>query len=306
MHGHSHDHGHNHSHAPKDFQLAFAIGTVLNVALVILQAAYGIIGNSMALLADAGHNLGDVFGLMLAWGASAAARKAPSSRYTYGFRSSSILAALANAIILLIAVGAIALEAIRRFGSPEPVAASSVMIVAAIAILVNGGSALLFMKGQGDDLNIRGAFLHLASDAATSLGVLLSAFLILKTGWMWVDPLVSLIISAIIVWGTWGLLRQSFDLALHAVPASIDPAEVRRLLTSLDGVERIHDLHIWAMSTTETALTCHLVMPGGHPGDAFLARVTDALHDKFRIEHSTLQIECGDAATCALAPDSVV
>ena len=306
MHGHSHDHGHNHSHAPKDFQLAFAIGTVLNIALVILQAAYGIIGNSMALLADAGHNLGDVFGLMLAWGASAAARKAPSSRYTYGFRSSSILAALANAIILLIAVGAIALEAIRRFGSPEPVAATSVMIVAAIAILVNGGSALLFMKGQGDDLNIRGAFLHLASDAATSLGVLLSAFLILKTGWMWIDPLVSLVISAIIVWGTWGLLRQSFDLALHAVPASIDPAEVRRLLTSLDGVERIHDLHIWAMSTTETALTCHLVMPGGHPGDAFLARVTDALHDKFRIEHSTLQIECGDAATCALAPDSVV
>ena len=306
MHGHSHDHGHDHSHAPKDFQLAFAIGTVLNVALVILQAAYGIIGNSMALLADAGHNLGDVFGLLLAWGASAAARKAPSLRYTYGFRSSSILAALANAIILLIAVGAIALEAIQRFNSPEPVAATSVMIVAAIAILVNGGTALLFMKGQGDDLNIRGAFLHMAADAATSLGVLLSAYLILKTGWMWVDPLVSLIISAIIVWGTWGLLRQSFDLALHAVPASIDPAEVRTLLASLDGVERIHDLHIWAMSTTETALTCHLVMPGGHPGDAFLARATDALHDKFQIAHSTLQIECGDADACTLAPDTVV
>ena len=307
MHGHSHDHGHNHSHshAPEDFRMAFAIGTALNVALVILQAAYGILGNSMALLADAGHNLGDVFGLVLAWAASAAAKKTPSLRYTYGFRSSSILAALANAIILLIAVGAIALEAVQRFGSPEPVAATSVMIVAAIAILVNGGTALLFMKGQGD-LNVRGAFLHMAADAAISLGVLLSAFLILKTGWLWVDPLVSLIISAIIVWGTWGLLRQSFDLALHAVPASIDPAEVRGFLASLDGVERIHDLHIWAMSTTETALTCHLVMPGGHPGDAFLARASDALHDKFRIEHSTLQIECGDADACALAPDSVV
>ena len=214
MHGHSHHHDHNHLSGQRDFRLAFAIGTGLNIALVGLQAVYGVIGHSVALLADAGHNLGDVFGLLLAWGASAASRRAPSSRYTYGLRSSSILAALANAIILLIAVGAIALEALQRFASPEPVAAKAVMIVAAIGILINGGTALLFMRGRERDLNIRGAFLHMAADAAISLGVLVSAFLILKTGWMWLDPLVSLIISAIIVRGTWGLLRDSFDLAI--------------------------------------------------------------------------------------------
>ncbi len=306
MHGHDHHHTHSHNSGPQDFRAAFAIGTGLNIALVGLQAAYGVIGHSVALLADAGHNLGDVFGLLLAWGASAAARRAPSSRYTYGLRSSSILAALANAIILLIAVGAIALEALQRFGSPEPVAAKAVMIVAAIGILVNGATALLFMRGRERDLNIRGAFLHMAADAAISLGVLVSAVLILKTGWMWLDPLVSLVISAIIVRGTWGLLRHSFDLALQAVPPGIDPAEVRGSLERLDGVERIHDLHIWAMSTTETALTCHLVMPGGHPGDAFIAQAAASLHEEFGIEHTTLQIECGDAGTCALAPDHVV
>lgn len=300
-----HGHDHPHAKAPRDFQLAFAIGTGLNLALVILQAAYGIIGNSMALLADAGHNLSDVFGLVLAWGASAAARKAPSSRYTYGFRSSSILAALANAIILLIAVGAIMVETLRRIGDPAPVAASEVMIVAAIGILINGGSALLFMKGQ-HDLNIRGAFLHLAADAATSLGVVVSAFLILKTGWMWIDPLMSLIICAIIVHGTWELLRHSFDLALHAVPPGIEPDEVKSFLEGLDGVACIHDLHIWAMSTTETALTCHLIMPAGHPGDAFIARTAASLHEKFAIAHTTLQIEHGDADACLLAPDTVV
>jgi cobalt-zinc-cadmium efflux system protein len=260
----------------------------------------------MALLADAGHNLGDVFGLLLAWGASAASRKAPSSRYTYGLRSSSILAALANAIILLIAVGAIALEAMQRFASPEPVAAKTVMIVAAIGILINGGTALLFMRGRERDLKIRGAFLHMAADAAISLGVLVSAFLILKTGWMWLDPVVSLVICAVIVRGTWGLLRQSFDLALQAVPPGIDPAAVRGSLERLDGVARIHDLHIWAMSTTETALTCHLVMPGGHPGDAFISKTAVSLREAFGIEHTTLQIECGDAETCPLAPDHVV
>ena len=306
MHGHSHHHDHNHPSGQRDFQLAFAIGTGLNIALVGLQAVYGVIGHSVALLADAGHNLGDVFGLLLAWGASAAARRAPSSRYTYGLRSSSILAALANAIILLIAVGAIALEASQRFASPEPVAAKTVMIVAAIGILINGGTALLFMRGRERDLNIRGAFLHMAADAAISLGVLVSAFLILKTGWMWLDPLVSLIISAIIVRGAWGLLRDSFDLALQAVPPGIDPAGVRGSLERLDGVERIHDLHIWAMSTTETALTCHLVMPGGHPGDAFIAKTAASLRVEFGIEHTTLQIECGDAETCSLAPDHVV
>jgi cobalt-zinc-cadmium efflux system protein len=305
MHGHSHSGDHNHGHAPQDFSTAFAIGTALNVGLVVLQAVYGFIGNSMALLADAGHNLGDVFGLLLAWGAIAASRKPPTSRYTYGFRSTSILAALANAIVLLIAVGAIALEALQRFASPEPVAATSVMIVAGIGILVNGGTALLFMRGGERDLNIRGAFLHMAADTGISLGVVVSAFLILKTGWLWVDPLVSLIISAIIVKGTWGLLRESFDLALHAVPASIDSADVRRHLERLEGVERVHDLHIWAMSTTETALTCHLVMPAGHPGDDFIARTSASLHAEFDIDHTTLQIECGDACNgaCALAPD---
>jgi cobalt-zinc-cadmium efflux system protein len=298
MHGHDHNHG-----APKDFQLAFAIGVALNVALVVLQAAYGFIANSVALLADAGHNLSDVFGLLLAWGATAAARKAPTQRYTYGYRSTSILAALANAIVLLIAVGAIALEAAQRFASPEPVAAAAVMIVAAIGILVNGGTALLFMRGGKRDLNIRGAFLHMAADAAISLGVVISAFLILKTGWQWLDPLVSLIIAAIIVKGTWGLLRESFELALHAVPPGIDPAEVRGHLERLDGVERVHDLHIWAMSTTETALTCHLVMPSGHPGDAFIARAAASLHDAFDIDHATLQIERGEACNgdCTLA-----
>jgi cobalt-zinc-cadmium efflux system protein len=306
MHGHDHHHGHNHGRAAQDFRLAFAIGTGLNIALVALQAVYGIIGHSVALLADAGHNLGDVFGLLLAWGASAAARKVPSSRYTYGYRSTSILAALANAIILLIAVGAIALEALQRIASPEPVGAEAVMIVAATGILVNGCTAALFMRGQERDLNIRGAFLHMAADAAISLGVLISAFLILKTGWMWIDPLVSLAISVIIVRGTWGLLRHSFDLALQAVPPGIDPAEVRGHLERLDGVARIHDLHIWAMSTTETALTCHLVMPAGHPGDAFIARAASMLHAEFGIEHATLQIECGDAGACALAPDHVL
>ncbi len=306
MHEHHHHDGHAHCTGPQDFTLAFAIGVSLNVALVILQAAYGVIAHSVALLADAGHNLSDVFGLLLAWGASAAARRAPSSRYTYGLRSSSILAALANAIILLIAVGAIALEALQRLGSPAPVAAEAVMIVAGVGILINGGTALLFMRGRERDINIKGAFLHLAADAAISLGVLVSGFLILRTGWNWLDPVASLVISAIIVRGTWGLLRHSFDLAMQAVPPGIDPTVVRGGLERLNGVERIHDLHIWAMSTTETALTCHLVMPGGHPGDAFIAQAAAFLHDEFGIEHATLQIEHGDAGACALAPDHVV
>jgi cobalt-zinc-cadmium efflux system protein len=306
MNGQHHHHGHTQKRESLGYGLAFAVGTGLNIALVIFQIAYGLIGNSVALLADAGHNFGDVIGLLLAWGSSAAARKAPSLRYTYGLRSTSILAALANAIVLLIAVGAIALEAARRFGSAEPVAGKTVMIVAAIGILVNGGTALLFMGGRRGDLNIRGAFTHMAADAGISLGVLVSGFLILITGWLWLDPLVSLIISAIIVWGTWGLLRDSVNLALNAVPAGIDPAEVRTHLEGLQGVACIHDLHIWPMSTTETALTCHLVMPAGHPGDAFLAEMAGTLHAQFGIQHSTLQIECEDNGACALASEHVV
>jgi cobalt-zinc-cadmium efflux system protein len=307
-HGHSHAHGHahGHAHAPQNFQSAFAISVALNIALVVAQAMYGVIANSVALLADAGHNLSDVFGLLLAWGAATAAKKAPTERFTYGYRSTSILAALANAIILLIAVGAIALEAVRRFFYPEPVAAGGVMIASAIGVVINGGTALLFMRGRHGDINIRGAYLHLAADAGVSVGVLLSAFVIWQTGWMWIDPAVSLAIAGVIVAGTWGLLRDSVNMALQGVPPGIDPGAVRRHLEALPGVACIHDLHIWAMSTTESALTCHLVMPGGHPGDAFIARAGQDLHAGFGIQHVTLQIEYGDAESCALAPDNVV
>lgn len=305
-HGHSHSHSHGHAHAPADFGRAFAIGTVLNLGFVVIEAFYGVLSNSVALLADAGHNLSDVFGLLMAWGAAAMAKRAPTTRYTYGFRSTSILAALANAIFLLIAVGAIAWEALHRFGSPAPVAATTVMITAAVGIVINGATALMFLRGSHGDINIRGAFLHMAADAAVSLGVVVAGLVILKTGWSWVDPLVSLTIAAIIVWGTWSLLRDSVSLALHAVPQGIDPLQVRAFLAGLPGVDAVHDLHIWPMSTTETALTCHLVMSGGHPGDAFLVSVAHDLGHRFRIGHPTVQIELGDAGACALAPEATV
>lgn len=306
MHGGNHSHDHACARAQARFSPAFAIGIGLNAALVVLQVAYGLIGNSVALLADAGHNFSDVVGLLLAFIASAASRRAPSLRYTYGLRSTSILAALANAIVLLIAVGAIALESGRRLGAAEPVSGNIVMAVAAFGIVINGGTALLFLRGRRGDLNIRAAFLHMAADAGVSLGVLLSGLVILMTGWLWFDPLVSLIISVIIVWGTIGLLREAVKLALDAVPTGIDPVEVREYLEELPGVARIHDLHIWPMSTTETALTCHLVMPRGHPGDAFLVEAAHSLRTRFGIQHATLQIECDDAGVCALAPDHVV
>ena len=303
---HDHGHAHGHVHAPKDFGRAFAIGTALNVGFVVIEATYGILANSMALLADAGHNLSDVFGLLMAWGAAAMARRAPTARFTYGLRSSSILAALANAILLLIAVGAIAWEAVQRFSHPAPVAGTTVMIIAGIGIVINTATALLFLSGRHDDINVRGAFMHMAADAAVSLGVVLAGLTIVLSGALWIDPVVSLVIAAVIVWGTWSLLRDSVNLALHAVPAGIDPSDVRAYLAGLSGVASVHDLHIWPMSTTETALTCHLVMPGGHPGDAFLAAATDALSHRFKIAHATLQIEKGDAAVCVLEPDHVV
>jgi len=303
---HDHGHAHGHVHAPKDFGRAFAIGTALNVGFVVIEATYGILANSMALLADAGHNLSDVFGLLMAWGAAAMARRAPTARFTYGLRSSSILAALANAILLLIAVGAIAWEAVQRFSHPAPVAGTTVMIIAGIGIVINTATALLFLSGRHDDINVRGAFMHMAADAAVSLGVVLAGLTIVLSGALWIDPVVSLVIAAVIVWGTWSLLRDSVNLALHAVPAGIDPSDVRAYLAGLSGVASVHDLHIWPMSTTETALTCHLVMPGGHPGDAFLASATDALSHRFKIAHATLQIEKGDAAVCVLEPDHVV
>ncbi len=306
--GHQHGgHVHGHAHAPQSFGTAFALGTLLNVALVAIQIVYGILAHSIALLADAGHNLGDGLGLLLAWGAYALARWHPTERYTYGFRSASILAPLLNAAILLVATGAIIWEAIRRFLEPPVVAGTAVMVVAAIAVVLNALAAWLFMAGSRRDLNIRGAFLHMAADAGVSFGVVIAGGAILLTGWHWIDPLVSLAISAVIVWGTWGLLRDAVTLSMQGVPREIDPADVRGYLEQLPGVADVHDLHIWAMSTTETALTCHLVMPDGAPGDAFFTRLSRELHDRFGIGHPTVQIEVGEAAhPCRLAPEHVV
>jgi cobalt-zinc-cadmium efflux system protein len=305
-HGQSHGAGHSHVHAPASFGRAFAIGITLNVGFVLVEAAYGFLSHSVALLADAGHNLGDVLGLVVAWLASELVKRAPTDRFTYGLRGSSILAALFNAVFLLVAVGAISLEAIQRLGSPEPVAEKTVMIVAALGIVINGVTAWLFAAGGKNDINLRGAFLHMASDALVSAGVVVAALVMLLTGWLWLDPVVSLAINAIIVWGTWGLLRDSFGMSMAAVPAQIDPAALRDMLTTRQGVAAVHDLHVWPMSTTETALTCHLVMPAGHPGDAFLHDLAAELARRFKINHPTVQIEIDPHLACALAPDNVV
>jgi cobalt-zinc-cadmium efflux system protein len=307
--GHSHEghvHGPGHAHAPASFGRAFAIGIALNVGFVAIEATYGVLANSVALLADAGHNLSDVLGLIVAWAATVLAKRAPTSRYTYGMKGSSILAALFNAVFLLIAVGAIAWEAIQRFGEPAPVAGKTVMVVAAVGILVNGVTAWLFASGAKGDINIRGAFLHMAADAAVSAGVVLAGLVILYTGWTWLDPVVSLAIVAVIVWSTWGLLRDSVLMSLAAVPPGIDAGSVRQALEELPGVSAIHDLHIWPMSTTDTALTAHLVIPGGHPGDDFLMGAARTLKERFGIGHVTLQVETTEASACALAPDHVV
>ncbi|HEY1361177.1 MAG TPA: cation diffusion facilitator family transporter [Xanthobacteraceae bacterium] len=310
---HDHDHHaqgkddhHAHGHAPRQFGRAFAAATFLNIALVVAQIVYGIRASSVALVADAGHNFGDVLGLVLAWVGHSAAQRPPTARYTYGLRSASILAALLNAVLLLVATGAIAWEAIRRLAEPGEVAGLIVMTVAAIGVVVNGGSALLLMAGSKGDLNVRGAFLHLLGDAAVSVGVVAAGAGILLTGWHWLDPLASLMISAVIVWSSWGLLRGAIALSLHAVPAKIDPGEVRRYLEGLDGVSGIHDLHIWPMSTTETALTVHLEMPGGHPGDALLMQAARDLKRRFSIGHATIQVEVNDETVCSLAPDETV
>lgn len=297
--GHSHGTG-GHSHAPANFDSAFLIGISLNVGFVVLEALYGFAANSMALLADAGHNLSDVFGLLMAWGAVAAGKRAASKRFTYGWRKSSVLAALFNAVFLLVAVGAIGIEAVRRFGEPQPVASNTVMIVAALGILINGATALLFARGRAGDINIRGAYLHMASDAAVSAGVVVSGFIIARTGWAWLDPATSLAIVAVIVIGTWGLLRDSVTMALDAVPPSIDPAAVEQALGGLPGVAQVHHMHIWPMSTTESALTAHLVTPGGQPGDAFLRDVCAMLKTRFGIQHATIQVEIDEAA-CVVA-----
>lgn len=312
----SHDHsGHNHAggpghaghaHAPKDFGKAFAIGVTLNFGFVLIEAAYGLLSNSMALLADAGHNFSDVLGLLIAWGAATLAKRKPSGRYTYGLRSSSIVAALFNALLLLIAIVVIAFEAVSRIASPEPIAGKTVIIVAAIGIVINTVTALMFMRGSKGDLNIRGAYLHMAADAAVSAGVVVAGFAILWTGWLWIDPAVSLGIVAVIAIGTWGLLRDSVNMSLHAAPTDIDPDEVAAFLRARPGVSDIHDLHIWPMSTTETALTVHLTLPGGYPGDTFVHDIAADLHARFEIDHPTIQIETDAGTDCKLEPDSVV
>lgn len=314
--GHGHDHGHDHSHAhglghahdhaPANFGKAFAIGITLNTALVVAEAVYGYIGNSTALLADAGHNLSDVLGLAMAWAASVAARRAPSGRFTYGLRASTILAALANAVFLLVATGAIGWEAILRLRQPEPIAGVTVMVVAGIGILINGFTAMLFARGRKDDINIEGAYLHMAADAAVSLGVVVSAALIIWTGWLWLDPVTSLVICATILWSTTSLLRGSIDMSMAAAPKGTDLAAIRAFLLERPGVSAIHDLHVWPISTTETALTCHLVMPGGTAGDVFLMETARLLKTSFRIGHSTIQVETRRDNGCALAPDDVV
>lgn len=309
---HTHDHDHHdhgaggHTHAPKDFGLAFAIGTSLNITIVVLEGVFGILSNSMALLADAGHNLSDVFGLVLAWGASTLVKKKPTARFTYGMGASSILAALGNSILLLVATGAIAWEAIGRLGEPEPVSGITVMVVAGIGILANGFTAWLFTSGRNDDINVRAAFLHMAGDAAISLGVVIAGAITLLTGWLMVDPIVSLVIAALIVWSTWSLLKDSVVMAMQAVPPGMNTDDVRQSLENLPGVSRLHDLHIWAMSTTKTALTCHLVMPAGHPGDAFLSEASHMLASRFKIDHATFQIEVSEDSECNLESDDVI
>lgn len=302
-HHHDHEHSHGpggHSHAPASFGTAFAVGIALNTAFVVVEAVYGYTSNSTALIADAGHNLSDVLGLVVAWIAVILSKRPASPRYTYGLRGSSILAALFNAVFLLIAVGAIGWEAILRLLNPEPVAEKTVMIVAAIGIVINGFTAWLFASGSKNDLNIRGAYLHMAADAAVSAGVVVAALVIMFTGWLWLDPAVSLVIVAVIVWGTWGLLRDSTAMSLDAVPSNIDPVAVRDYLQNRPGVTEVCDLHIWPMSTTEVALSCHLVIPSGYPGDAFLVEASHQLNDRFHIQHVTIQIVTSPVTGCEI------
>jgi cobalt-zinc-cadmium efflux system protein len=314
-HGPGHEHGHDHaqihahghaghSHAPASFGAAFAIGVGLNSAFVVAELIFGYAAHSLALISDAVHNLSDVMALLLAWGALWLSGRGPTERHTYGYRRASILAALANAGLLLIVVGGIAVEAIDRLWAPEQVAGVTVLWVAALGIVVNGATALLFMRGRHDDLNIRAAYLHMAADAGVSFGVVVAALVTILTGWLWIDPLVSIGIAAIVLFSGWDLARDSVNLALDAVPRDIALPEVRQYLAALDGVREVHDLHVWAMSTNETALTAHLVCPGG-ADDAFLHRVCSELSHRFKIQHATLQVEA-DGDACKLAPADVV
>ncbi|WP_430415763.1 cation diffusion facilitator family transporter [Parasphingorhabdus sp.] len=303
---HSHDHHHGqithshhdrhgpHGHVPANFSRAFALGIALNTLYIIVEVIYGLMAGSVALLADAGHNLSDVLGLAVAWAGAELAKRPPSKQFTYGLGGSSILAALLNALFLLVACGAIAWEAVSRIGSPAPVASTTVIIVASIGIVINFGTAMLFMRGQKEDANIRGAFLHMMADAGVSAGVVVAGIIIYFTGLYWIDPLISLVIVGIIFWSTWGLLSEAVRMSLSGVPRNIDIEDVMDSLSEFQGVQTVHDLHIWPMSTSENALTAHLVMPDGHPGKGFLAEVERDMKRRFAIHHVTIQIELED------------
>ena len=310
---HEHADGANHHHGgaghvhtvPASFGRAFAIGIGLNTAYVVIEAIFGVASHSVALLADAGHNLSDVLSLAVSWGAATLAMRPPSKRFTYGLKGSSILAAVFNAGFLLLTFGAIGWESVMRLFHPQPVAAATVMIVAAAGIVVNGVTAWLFASGRKGDLNIRGAFLHMASDAVVSAGVVVAGLAILLTGWTWIDPTIGLVVAGIVLWETWGLLRDSVAMSLGGVPSEIEPGAVAAFLAARAGVSGVHDLHIWSMSTTEVAMTAHLVIPGGHPGDEALFGLAEDLERRFSIGHVTLQVETGHQA-CPLAPDDLV
>ena len=300
----AHDHAH-HSPAADDLGRAFKWAIILNVGYVLLEGSAGFITGSLALLADAAHNLIDVGGLLIAWGAVVAAKRPPSAKFTYGLGRSTILAALMNAVAILVGAGGVILEAVHRFSESVSVPAHSVIVVALLGIAVNGGTALLFRAGRESDLNAEGAFMHMAADAAVSLGVVAAAVVMLFTGWTWLDPLAAILVSMVIVWSAYGLLKSSLTVTLDAVPASVDPAAVRAWFGDLDGVTEVHDFHIWALSTTSNALTTHLVMPNGHPGDVFLDHVAEELREHFGIGHAAIQIELGDGPSCRLAPEYV-
>jgi cobalt-zinc-cadmium efflux system protein len=313
MPGHHHDHeeahphAHHHAQPPEQMGRAFVLAIGLNVALVAVETVYGILAGSMALVADAGHNLSDVLGLALSLGALVLARRKPTSRRTYGLRGTTILASLANAVVLLVVTGGVVWESVRRLLAPRPVESRTVIVVALVGVAINGLSAALFAASRKDDLNLRSAFLHLLSDAALALGVAAAAAVMMVTGWRWLDPVVSISLSCFILASTWGLLKRSLDLVLDAVPEGVDPESVRSYLTGLTGVREVHDLHIWAMSTTETALTAHLVMPGDSCHPRFLSEVGAELHHRFHIEHATLQVEAPEAPDpCRQAPDGTI
>lgn len=300
-----HHHNHDHPQAVKSFDFAFAIGTTLNFGLVLAELSFGYLSNSLALISDGVHNLSDVVGLLLAWAGSWLATRQPSASRTYGYRRASVLAALGNAALLLVATGGLLLEAVQRLSDATPVASGTVVLVASVAIAINTTTALLFLRDRDHDLNIRGAFLHMAGDAAVSLTVVVAALAIGRTGWLWLDPATSIVVAVVILWSGWGLMRDALNLALDAVPARIDRMAVEAYLASLSGVTEVHDLHIWGMSTTEAALTVHLVRPVSQSDDRFLMDVAHELEHRFRIQHATIQIEKGDGE-CRLAPAHVV